>query len=94
MWGLGVITYVMLSGLSPFLGDSDSETLANVTRADFYFPEDDFPPVSEDARNFICQLLIKNPRKRMTAEQALQHPWLQKSSNFPHSLGTKGFLSF
>jgi serine/threonine protein kinase len=77
MWALGVITYVMLSGLSPFLGDNDMETLASVTRADFYFPDDDFPPVSDDAKEFICSLLVKNPRKRLTAEQALEHKWLK-----------------
>ena len=38
------------------------ETLTNVTRSDYYFPEDDFPPVSQDAKDFINALLVRNPR--------------------------------
>ena len=40
VWALGVITYVLLSGLSPFLGDSDAETFANITQARFSFDEE------------------------------------------------------
>ena len=64
-----------LSGLSPFLGDNDMETLASVTRADFYFPDDDFPPVSDDAKEFICSLLVKNPR--LAEHRAMQSLPLQ-----------------
>lgn len=60
MWSIGVIAYVLLSGLSPFMGDSDLETMANVTRAAFDFDDESFDPISDDAKNFIEKLLIKD----------------------------------
>lgn len=76
MWSIGVITYVMLSGLSPFLGDNDGETCANVTRGEYFYPDDDFPPVSEDAKRFIDDCLLSAPKKRLTADKALHHSWI------------------
>lgn len=60
-WSLGVLTYVLLSGVSPFHGDSDAETLANVTRAEYDF-EEDFEDITEQAKDFIQKLLIKDVR--------------------------------
>ena len=48
-----------LSGLSPFMGDTDAETLNNVTAADWDFEDEAFDNISEDAKDFIEQLLIK-----------------------------------
>lgn len=47
-----------LSGLSPFMGDSDAETFANITRAEFDFDDDAFDAISDDAKDFITSLLI------------------------------------
>ena len=61
MWSIGVITYVLLSGLSPFLGDDDTETLQNVTSGEYDFEDEDedvFENISEDAKSFISDLLI------------------------------------
>ncbi|KFM79112.1 Myosin light chain kinase, smooth muscle, partial [Stegodyphus mimosarum] len=60
MWSVGVICYVLLSGLSPFMGDSDMETMANVTRAEWDFEDESFDDISEDAKDFISKLLIKD----------------------------------
>lgn len=51
-----------LSGLSPFLGDDDSHTLSNVLAVNWYFDEEAFEHVSEEARDFISNLLIKEKR--------------------------------
>lgn len=48
-----------LSGLSPFMGDNDAETFANITRADFDFDDEAFDAVSQNARDFIAALLVK-----------------------------------
>lgn len=48
-----------LSGLSPFMGDNDSETFTNITKADFDFDDEAFDAVSQDAKDFISALLIK-----------------------------------
>jgi len=76
MWSVGVITYVLLSGLSPFLGDSNMQTFNNITSLTFTFEEDEFEPVSSLAKDFICKLLVLNPSDRLTAEAALKHPWI------------------
>ena len=55
-------THSRLSGLSPFLGDNDGETCANVTRGEYFYPDDDFPPVSEDAKRFIDDCLLSAPK--------------------------------
>ncbi|NXU90954.1 MYLK2 kinase, partial [Xiphorhynchus elegans] len=76
MWSMGVITYMLLSGLSPFLGDDDTETLNNVLAANWYFDEETFESVSNEAKDFVSKLIIKDKSARMSADQCLQHPWL------------------
>ncbi|NWV18143.1 MYLK2 kinase, partial [Origma solitaria] len=76
MWSMGVITYMLLSGLSPFLGDDDTETLNNVLSANWYFDEETFESVSDEAKDFVSNLIIKDKSARMSADQCLQHPWL------------------
>lgn len=78
MWSLGVICYVLLTGISPFMGDSDVETLSNVTRGDYDFEDVTFEQISDDAKDFILQLMVKNKKKRMTASQCLKHSWLAR----------------
>lgn len=76
MWSVGVICYVLLSGLSPFMGDTDVVTLGNVTVGRYDFKDKIFDSVSEEAKNFIRKLLTRDMTQRLSAEQALQDPWL------------------
>ncbi|XP_040186953.1 serine/threonine-protein kinase 17A-like [Rana temporaria] len=76
MWSIGVLTYVMLTGISPFLGDSKQETFLNISKVAIEYPQEDFEGISEQAIDFIKSLLIKNPRKRARADQCLKHAWL------------------
>ncbi|XP_043256033.1 CBL-interacting serine/threonine-protein kinase 18-like [Colletes gigas] len=78
MWSIGVICYVLLSGLSPFMGDTDIETMANVTIAKYDFDHDAFADISEDAKDFIRGLLVKDKEKRMSAAQCREHRWLAR----------------
>ncbi|XP_028313666.1 death-associated protein kinase 1 [Gouania willdenowi] len=77
MWSVGVITYILLSGASPFLGDNKQDTLANVSAVDYTFDEEFFSNTSFLAKDFIARLLIKDPKKRMTIQDSLQHPWIK-----------------
>ncbi|KAJ8005494.1 hypothetical protein DPEC_G00118540 [Dallia pectoralis] len=77
MWSVGVITYILLSGASPFLGDNKQETLANVSAVDYCFDDEFFSNTSHLAKDFICRLLIKDPKKRMTIQDSLLHPWIK-----------------
>ena len=51
-----------LSGLSPFLGDDDTETLNNVLSSNWYFDEETFEAVSEEAKDFVSNLIVKDQR--------------------------------
>ncbi|KAG7525679.1 myosin light chain kinase 3-like isoform X2 [Solea senegalensis] len=88
MWSLGVITYMLLSGLSPFLGDDDNETLNNILACQWNFEEQEFRDTSEEAKDFISRLLIINKSWRMSASEALRHPWLS-STGLHHRLHSK-----
>ncbi|CAH1237743.1 STK17A [Branchiostoma lanceolatum] len=61
MWSIGVLAYVMLTGHSPFLGDSKQETFLNISTLNYDFPEELFLDVSADAQDFMKSLLIKEP---------------------------------
>ncbi|KAJ0003220.1 hypothetical protein NQD34_008318 [Periophthalmus magnuspinnatus] len=77
LWSLGVVTYVLLSGASPFLDESSEETCLNICRLDFSFPRDYFQGVTQAARDFVCLLLRTDPGRRPPAGLCLQDPWLQ-----------------
>uniref|UniRef100_H3DP72 non-specific serine/threonine protein kinase n=1 Tax=Tetraodon nigroviridis TaxID=99883 RepID=H3DP72_TETNG len=87
IWSLGVVTYVVLSGASPFLDESLEETCLNICRLDFSFPEDYFQGVSLAAKDFVCLLLQSEPERRPTASACLQELWLQ-----PRGVINTGFL--
>lgn len=57
----GVICYVLLSGLSPFMDETDAKTLCNVTQAEYDFDDEAFDRISEEAKRFVSSLLVKNP---------------------------------
>ncbi|XP_058251347.1 myosin light chain kinase 2, skeletal/cardiac muscle isoform X3 [Hemibagrus wyckioides] len=76
MWSLGVIVYMLLSGLSPFLGDDDNETLNNILACHWNFEESEFLGISDEAKDFISKLLVYNKSWRIGASEALKHPWL------------------
>lgn len=80
MWSLGVITYMLLSGLSPFLGDDDNETLNNILACQWNFEEEEFSDISDEAKDFITRLLVKSKSWRMSAAESLRHPWLSDRS--------------
>ncbi|KAL1139815.1 hypothetical protein AAG570_006792 [Ranatra chinensis] len=77
MWAVGVITYILLSGASPFLGDTVQETYSNVSSATYEFDKMYFENVSDFAKDFITRLLVKDPKKRDSVFDSLGHPWLQ-----------------
>ncbi|XP_004676703.1 PREDICTED: serine/threonine-protein kinase 17A isoform X1 [Condylura cristata] len=80
MWSIGVLTYVMLTGISPFLGNNKQETFLNISQMNLSYSEEEFDVVSESAVDFIKRLLVQKPEDRATAEECLKHPWLTQSS--------------
>jgi calcium/calmodulin-dependent protein kinase I len=77
IWALGVITYFLLCGYTPFDRDTDFEEMQAILRADYSFtPLEYWRGVSDAAKEFIRKCLTIDPRKRMTAHEALQHPFV------------------
>ncbi|XP_051273910.1 myosin light chain kinase, smooth muscle isoform X2 [Dicentrarchus labrax] len=76
MWSIGVICFILLSGESPFQGNSDAETLALVTSACYEFDQESFEDISDQAKDFISSLLKKDRRCRLSCVGALAHPWM------------------
>uniref|UniRef100_H2YHI8 Myosin light chain kinase, smooth muscle n=1 Tax=Ciona savignyi TaxID=51511 RepID=H2YHI8_CIOSA len=81
MWSVGVICYILLSGLSPFCGEGDAETLSNITAVQWDFEDEAFDQISDDAKDFISKLLVKGLKKRYNVNQALDHRWLKRDTN-------------
>jgi calcium/calmodulin-dependent protein kinase I len=78
MWGIGVIAYALLCGFPPFYTNTgDEQELANkIADAAFEFPSPWWDRVSNSAKDMISGLLEKDPTKRLTAEQMLEHEWM------------------
>ena len=76
MWSLGVITYMLLSGTPPFRGRHDAEVLQSVKRGRYTLSGRRWEHVSEEAKNFIRQLLLYSPERRYAATSALKDPWM------------------
>uniref|UniRef100_A0A7S1CLD5 Calcium-dependent protein kinase 1 n=1 Tax=Bicosoecida sp. CB-2014 TaxID=1486930 RepID=A0A7S1CLD5_9STRA len=76
LWSVGVIMYILLCGYPPFWGDRDSEIFRKVRRGLYSFKGAEWSTVSDSAKDLISKLLVMNPRDRLTASQALYHPWI------------------
>jgi len=80
MWGIGIITYVLLAGYPPFYADEDTAMFERIMNCDYDFDDECWDDVSELAKDFIQKLLVKDPQQRMTAEEAIEHAWLTTES--------------
>ena len=76
MWSLGVIMYLMLSGRPPFNGADSEAVLLAVKIGHYDFSGEEWSNISESGKELISRLMMKNPNFRMTAEEALNHPWI------------------
>ncbi|XP_057667142.1 obscurin isoform X9 [Diorhabda carinulata] len=79
MWSVGIITYILLSGRSPFRGDNDRETLTKIKEGRWSFHDEWWSKISVEAKDFISRLLCYDIESRMDVRTALRHPWLEKA---------------
>ncbi|XP_034942777.1 obscurin isoform X3 [Chelonus insularis] len=75
MWSLGIITHILLSGISPFRGAHDRETLSKVKNGNWDFDDRWWINISSEAKDFIRRLLVYTIDDRMDVTTALRHPW-------------------
>jgi calcium-dependent protein kinase len=81
IWSIGIILYTMLCGHPPFRGSKEEDIKKKILAGKVEFPKKNFEKVSQEAIDFITQLLDYNPAKRPTAEQAMQNSWMVKCLN-------------
>ncbi|XP_033220151.1 serine/threonine-protein kinase 17B-like isoform X2 [Belonocnema kinseyi] len=77
MWSVGVLLYVLLTGCSPFGGDTKQETFCNISRCHLDFPDDLFEDVSTEAQDLMRKLMVKDPRERLSVTDCLEHSWFR-----------------
>jgi len=95
LWSVGVITYVLLCGYPPFYATTQPALFEKIIKANYSFPEPEWAYVSDTAKDFIRNLLVLDPKKRMTAEECLEHPFLEgrEDSNRSHALSIESSMN-
>jgi calcium-dependent protein kinase len=76
IWSAGAVTFVLLTGKPPFIGKDKEEVYNAIINKELNLKIPDLFRCSKDAVDFLSKVLVKNPDERLTAKQALEHPWL------------------
>jgi serine/threonine protein kinase len=102
LWSLGVIVYILLCGYPPFSGNCEEDCgwnrgencrqcqellFESIQEGRFSFPESEWDDVSDEAKDLICGLLVKEAPKRLSAEAVLNHPWIKMMEEENNSYG-------
>ncbi|XP_046753275.1 calcium/calmodulin-dependent protein kinase type II alpha chain isoform X9 [Diprion similis] len=76
IWACGVILYILLVGYPPFWDEDQHRLYAQIKAGAYDYPSPEWDTVTTEAKNLINQMLTVNPSKRITASEALKHPWI------------------
>uniref|UniRef100_A0A6Q2YPT0 calcium/calmodulin-dependent protein kinase n=1 Tax=Esox lucius TaxID=8010 RepID=A0A6Q2YPT0_ESOLU len=80
IWACGVILYILLVGYPPFWDEDQHKLYQQIKAGAYDFPSPEWDSVTPEAKNLINQMLTINPSKRITAQEALKHPWVSQRS--------------
>ncbi|KAH6794612.1 calcium-dependent protein kinase 32 [Perilla frutescens var. hirtella] len=88
VWSAGVILYILLCGVPPFWAETEQGVAQAIIRSAVDFKRDPWPKVSDRAKDLVKKMLNPDPKLRLTAQEVLDHPWLQNAKSAPNvSLG-------
>ncbi|MCD9640111.1 Calcium-dependent protein kinase 32 [Datura stramonium] len=88
VWSAGVILYILLCGVPPFWAETEQGVAQAIIRSVVNFKRDPWPKVSDNAKDLVKKMLNPDPSKRLTAQEVLDHPWIQNAKKAPNvSLG-------
>ncbi|KAL7184983.1 hypothetical protein ACSBR2_027011 [Camellia fascicularis] len=83
VWSAGVIVYILLSGVPPFWAETEKGIFEEVLHGELDFSLDPWPNISESAKDLVKRMLVRDPRRRLTAHEVLCHPWVQVNGVAP-----------
>ncbi|XP_020273550.1 calcium-dependent protein kinase 19-like [Asparagus officinalis] len=78
IWSAGVILYILLSGVPPFWAETEKGIFDAILQGDIDFDSSPWPSISDSAKDLIRKMLTQDPKKRITAAQVLEHPWIKE----------------
>uniref|UniRef100_A0ACD6A3U7 Uncharacterized protein n=1 Tax=Avena sativa TaxID=4498 RepID=A0ACD6A3U7_AVESA len=84
IWSAGVILYILLCGVPPFWAETEQGVARSILKGVLDFEREPWPRISDSAKSLVRQMLEMDPRKRLTARQVLEHPWLQDAKTAPN----------
>ncbi|XP_024982450.1 calcium-dependent protein kinase 20-like [Cynara cardunculus var. scolymus] len=83
IWSAGVIIYILLSGVPPFWDETEQGIFEQVLKGDLDFASEPWPSISESAKDLVRRMLVRDPKRRLTAPEVLRHPWVQADGVAP-----------
>ncbi|TYJ39492.1 hypothetical protein E1A91_A04G073800v1 [Gossypium mustelinum] len=83
VWSAGVIIYILLCGVPPFWDETEQGIFEQVMRGELDFTSEPWPSISNSAKDLVRRMLIKDPKRRLTAHEVLCHPWVQEDGIAP-----------
>lgn len=86
IWSLGVIAYILLCGFPPFYDENNAALFTAIKSGSFDYPSPYWDSVSNNAKDLINKMLIVDPKKRLTANDVINHPWISASTEITEAL--------
>ncbi|XP_027331031.1 calcium-dependent protein kinase 17-like isoform X1 [Abrus precatorius] len=83
IWSIGVMLYILLSGVPPFWAESENGIFKAILRGHVDFTSDPWPSISPAAKDLVRKMLNSDPKQRLTAYQVLNHPWIKEDGEAP-----------